>query len=235
MNKFLAFVAVLLLPVIFASFYFSGQWSIVWPTIGLVLLTGLGFWLCNEEKKRILTVLLRVFFFVIYFLILFVFLFELALIDFSGRGFTDEVFFHMEWESVRIGLNDYFWVLLGFAALVILYVFFIKRMYKNLPVLRHRLITVVLLLGLSLVVVPYSGFSRLYNSAIDFVRIDTSNLDDQRIKQFVELGVMQNNRITLKINLQAETTPKSKNLILIYLESGSFRSSKISGINTKLK
>lgn len=219
MNKFLAFVAVLLLPVIFASFYFSGQWSIVWPTIGLVLLTGLGFWLCNEEKKRILTVLLRVFFFVIYFLILFVFLFELALIDFSGRGFTDEVFFHMEWESVRIGLNDYFWVLLGFAALVILYVFFIKRMYKNLPVLRHRLITVVLLLGLSLVVVPYSGFSRLYNSAIDFVRIDTSNLDDQRIKQFVELGVMQNNRITLKINLQAETTPKSKNLILIYLES----------------
>jgi phosphoglycerol transferase MdoB-like AlkP superfamily enzyme len=219
MNKFLAFIVLLLLPFISVALYFAVQWTIVWPTIFLVLLTGLGFWLCSGEKKPVLMLLLRVFFFVIYFITLFVYLFEVALIDFSGRGFTDEVFFHMEWESVRIGLNDYFWVLLGFVVLVIFYVFFIKKMYENLPVLRYRLIVTVLVLGLFLLVVPYSGFSRLYNSTVDFLRVDTTNLDDQRIKQFVELGVMQNDRITSKINLQSEKKPESKNLILIYLES----------------
>ncbi|WP_188365893.1 LTA synthase family protein [Marinicella pacifica] len=219
MNKFLILILLLLLPFGFVSLYFSTQWFILWPASFLVLLIGLGFWLCAEEKKQLLNVLLRGVLLVVYFLTLFVFLFEMVLIDFSGRGFTDEVFFHMEWESVRIGLNDYFWLLLSFFVLLFFYVYLIRKIYKKLPTLNQRLIITVLAIGLTLLILPLTGYARLYNSTLDFLRIDASNLDEQRIKQYVELGVMKNDRITPRMNLHAETQVGSKNLILIYLES----------------
>lgn len=219
MKKLLTLFVLLLLPYIFVGLQFPTQWSILWPTFVLVLLNAVGFWLTRQKRQHWLILIVRIFLYVIYFLTLFVFLFELALFDFSGRGFTDEVFFHLEWESVRIGLNDYFWLLLGFVFLIIVYVFFIRKSYKKLPVLNSRWIVAVLVLGLFLWVFSYTGYARLYNSAVDFLRIDTSKLDEQRIKQFLELGVMQNDRITSRINLKADLKAESKNLILIYLES----------------
>ena len=145
-------------------------------------------------------------------------LFEGILFDYTGKGFTNEVFFHFEFESLRIGFFEYPVQILSFILLILIYVFLINRLLRKTFNPKNHLLTVIAFI-LLIPALLNSSLVRFVSGLNDYLFQDQVNINQTLIKQYVDLGVLQNHVLTTKENLVAESQPDSKNLILVYLES----------------
>ncbi len=153
-----------------------------------------------------------------YFIFLFMLLFEVTLFDFTGRGFTNEVYFHFEVESFRIAFNEYPIQLLAFSLVLVLYTFFINTLLKKSAHHSHPVVLLVALV-MMLLVTTNSSMARFYNGFLNYLGEEPTTLDQTLINKYLELGVLSNGTVTSKKNLYVELQADSKNLILLYLES----------------
>ncbi len=217
MNNFSWLFALLLLPLITLQMMHS---IALWPILNHVFFSAAITTLLNvaQYQKTKLKNFFKLFLVIIYFLCLFMLLFEVILFDFTGNGFNDEVYFHFEFQSLKIGFNEYPVQLLAFVFLLLFYAFLINKLLNSLSHVKGYwlLITAITLLLTGIINSPLARFS---SGAIDYLWQENVELNEELIKQYVDLGVLQNNTITTKNNLSATTTKDSKNLILLYLES----------------
>lgn len=153
-----------------------------------------------------------------YFIFVFMLIFEVILFDFTGNGFTNEVYFHFELESLRIGFYEYPLQLLAFVFLVFIYIFLINMLIKKNKQPSKHLITLTALFVLFIGTV-FSSVARFASGFKSYLWQTPMALNENLINQFIDLGVLQNSIITTKKQLKASVTNNSKNLILVYLES----------------
>ncbi len=217
MNKNWWLFAILLIPLLAAQFMHSNN---LWPMLMLVLLSAalVVLLIAAQHQKSGYRGLFKTLLIAFYFVFLFMLLFEVILFDFSGKGFTNEVYFHFEFESLRIGFNEYPIQLVAFALLVTCYVFLINKLLQNSTKSAHFLFKIIAILVLITVAIN-SSLARFSNGLIDYIWQDSVELNEALINQYVDLGILQNGNITTKKHLKAETNTGSKNLILVYLES----------------
>lgn len=161
---------------------------------------------------------LKLLLFSFYFAFVFMLLFEVILYDFTGKGFTNEVYFHFEVESLRIGFNEYPVPLLAFAFLILLYVFLINKLLRISAKQSTPILSVIAVLVL-IAVTTNSSMVRFVKGLAHYHWQESIEINQDIINQYIDLGVMHNGVITAKNKLQAEAKKDPKNLILIYLES----------------
>lgn len=143
-----------------------------------------------------------------------------GLIHFSGAGFTDEFFLHLEWQSVVVAFKEY-GALIGLAALgVIAIVLFGFRL--RLLMVEIRLIQgfVLLIVGLVLLVptrevLPEWQLFRGWQAWNEPLVIEV----DPAVKTaFRDIGLVETELLP-KRRLSARAPKRPRNLILLYLES----------------
>ncbi|GEM_PF-1954691 len=169
--------------------------------------------------------------------------FHALLLDFSGQGFTSEVFIHAEKEALRIGAHDYAVALLGLAAVIVMvFVWIYRHPFWHPETLAHAranelkkipgwlglviasTAAVTLLWGYGRTL-PVSQLVRAYDdftSPPPSTAIFNANTADEAIEKARKwLVPIRGNRPlpTQKKSLQASASPDSPNLILVYLES----------------
>lgn len=153
-----------------------------------------------------------------YFIFLFLLLFEVTLFDFTGRGFTNEVYFHFELESIKVAFNEYSLQILIFTILIVFYTFFINTLLKKSSQNNHY-VTLIIALGVLITVTTNSSMARFSSGFLNYLVDEPEPLDQTLINKYIDLGVLKNGTITTQKNLDADLQADSKNLILLYLES----------------
>ncbi|VAW46958.1 hypothetical protein MNBD_GAMMA02-546 [hydrothermal vent metagenome] len=217
MNKNLWLLSLLLAPLLAAQMLH--QFTFMAMVMHVVISTSLVLLLKAAEKYHgWMRSALKSLWIAFYFVFLFLLLFEVILFDFTGRGFTNEVYFHFELESIRIAFNEYPFHILVFAFLVVLYVFLLNLLLKNNAKQKHLTISFIALL-LLVTMTMNSSMARFSYGFINYIWENPVELDRQLINQYVSLGVLSNASITTRKQLKAEIQPDTRNLILLYLES----------------
>ncbi|WP_162846741.1 sulfatase-like hydrolase/transferase [Marinicella litoralis] len=151
-----------------------------------------------------------------YFIYLFITLFESTLYDFTGKGFNNEVYFHIEIESLRIAFTQYPIELFGFFILVFCYSWLINFLLKTTtkPIKKPMVFGALVMLCLLTIYSPVGRFaSGLYEYNKQYAIIDQS-----LIQQYIDLNIINSIEITPNQLLKTHA-PEPKNLILVYLES----------------
>ena len=143
-----------------------------------------------------------------------------GLIHFSGAGFTDEFFIHLEWQSFLVAFKEYAALMaLAGLALVIVFLggFFLRRRMLQLTPGQSA---VMIVAGLVLLiptrhVSPEWQLLRGWQAWNQPLVIDV----DPRMKAaFQDLGLVETNLVP-KNRLLARAPERPRNLILLYLES----------------
>lgn len=154
----------------------------------------------------------------LYALVLLISVFEVLLYDFTGQGFTNEVMFHFEWESFRIGFDKYYLPFL----IAIFFVFgFFLAIFKLTPNFKIHISNLLFLLVLIplLFYLPTSSLLRMVNSYYNPLFMKTT-LDYHFLKQLEGQGIINSVKVPKKGQLVVSSGVENhKNLILIYLES----------------
>lgn len=209
------FSAILLLPVIAITAIYAVSPLDVVINAGIAVLLAFLMVSCKNLKYKPLALNLLI---AVYLVFVFFTLFESVLYDFTGRGFTDEVFFHFELESVRIAFKEYPLILFGFlgfsAVFVILAHLLVNRSVYHPP--RYAFWPALLLL---LFLIPQSTLGRLSQSLQEFLDSAPVQVSPENIQNFMQAGVINDINLTTKFKLQSIASAQPKNLILLYLES----------------
>lgn len=154
----------------------------------------------------------------IYLAVLFFTFIETAIYNFAGHGFNNEVYFHVSFESFRIGLAQYGWYLLALIlimALIVGSIFYITRHFKES---KHWL---VLMSVVTLVVLSwYTPMGRFITGYMAYQNQSTAvvDFDDMVIENLKKRGFVNQAQVPVKQLITAETDHKT-NLIFIFLES----------------
>lgn len=218
MNKYLWLFIIFLAPLLAAQMI---QNLSPWQTLMHVLLSAALVVLLGHTQhlgKR-LNSIFKFLLITFYLTFLFMLLFEVILFDFTGKGFTSEVYFHFETQSLLIGINEYPLQPVAFVFLVFLYAFGINKLLKTFSQTKHILFSSIIAIVLLFTATIHSSLARFSGGFIDYFWQEPIELNEDLINQYVDLGVIQNGVITTKNELNAETNINSKNLILVYLES----------------
>lgn len=143
------------------------------------------------------------------------------LVDFSGKGFTDEFFFHLEAESFRVGWQNYHRLLTVLICLTALFLVgcsvLIRR--SKLKTVRNGWILLVLALSFFHISRSKSPEIILYNAYQNYRGHSNPQLLDQTtLDRFYDLNLLHPVKRP-KSELTVSLPDSPKNLILIYLES----------------
>ena len=238
----LTLLAILMLPLVY---YFAWE-SPDWPTllkltvasaalVGALLLVGKICCLKLPRSTALLVGLILIALLVLRF-------FYVLLLDFSGNGFTSEVFIHTEWNAVKIGAREYALPLLGLAGLVVgLFVWIVRHPFWRPPqhprMRRPRggMRAILLTTGLGALaiaalfrfgnVLPASEFIQAWHDYAspsgDGLLFDAKSSDESIRKALHWLEPIRGHKPlpTPKDRLQVNASADSPNLILVYLES----------------
>ena len=227
--KFIAFIvinmAILLIPMLHIAINNSTSYSILATILTTFLLLLFLFSLYNIVRNissffvKVMVILLFLLFAVIRVILAFVY-------DFSGRGFSNEFFAHISWQSFKIGLYDYgivFFIaaiaLLIFATILFNYLNRLNKLtlYKNFGILIFAIIFLILLR----IQVPEYRLFTAYNRY--FVQAESLQLDKYTARAHAKdvLSILRNtDKLPVEKNqLVAEAPEKPKNIVIIYLES----------------
>lgn len=151
---------------------------------------------------------------------LFVRLLYMGVAHFSGAGFTDDFFIHLEWESVVVAWKEYRGLLLATAAMLVaaaaLCMFAARRVRPLRPLMASVLVVISLgVLGWGRAAMPEWQLLRhaqaWYSPLI--IDIDEAVLERWRHSGMVEVDLVPKRRVLAR----APETPR--NLVLVYLES----------------
>ncbi len=240
---FLALLAVLLLP---PAYYFAWQSPDWTAMLHLTLASGgllLVLLLLGRACCRMLPRATAAAVGLLVIGLLIVRFFHILLLDFSGQGFTSEVFVHAEKEALRIGAREYMLALAGLAlAIATAFVWIYrhpfwrpgtlarthadgtKKSLWQIGTLMASAAAVTLLWNYGQTL-PVSQLMRAYDhftSAPDHTTVFDAQTPDEIINKAVKwLVPIRGDKPlpTRKESLQANTSADSHNLILVYLES----------------
>ena len=143
-----------------------------------------------------------------------------GLIHFSGAGFTDEFFLHLEWQSVLVAFKEY-GLLMGLAGLGVLAIVVFGFRLRSAMVQLNRVPGFVLLaVGLVLMiptreVIPEWQLLRAWQAWNQPLVIE---IDPEVEAAFRDIGLVETDLVP-KRRLSASAPERPRNLILLYLES----------------
>lgn len=167
----------------------------------------------NKHPRTILKSILVAF----YFLFLFLLMFEVILYDFTGKGFNNEVYFHIELESLRIALNEYPFQLIGFVMLIGVYAFLINKLLNK--AISHRKTFQLLTLLVLVIAVMNSSMARFTVGFYTYIHQEKVVIDQSIMDRYNAVGVLTRDQMVTRLQTQAKAANPPKNLILLYLES----------------
>ncbi|MBU0673436.1 MAG: LTA synthase family protein [Proteobacteria bacterium] len=153
--------------------------------------------------------------------VLFVRLSHALLVDFSGHGFTDEVFFHFEPESFRVGWQDYKVLLSGVVGLLLLLV--VGSGIVLVRAVRRPLgglwLLVFLFAGVFYASRSASSEYLLFSAYRSYVeRSQPLTMDHAMLTRFSDLQLIHP-AVKRKSGIKVKEPQHPRNLILVYLES----------------
>lgn len=155
---------------------------------------------------------------VVYLLMLFMSVFEFGLYDFTGKGFSEEVLFHFEPQSIRIAWVEYP-VILSLLALAMVSLSGLLVRWVKAATLKLHGALILLSFVVMLFTLPHQPLGRLAFTLKDYLGVATQEIDPKLIEQFKSLKIIQSDKPSSQLNFIAKPTEQSKNLILVYLES----------------
>ncbi len=147
---------------------------------------------------------------------------HLLLIHFTGKGFTDDVFFHLEPESFRVGWSEYGGALMGGAAAFFLLLSLVMAIMRRSPRSGGAALSVLLLVfGVGF---PFTRFAspehllvqaygRYADSSSRVIDDPAESLDVLRSAGLADQAPMDKRRV------RARAAEPARSLVLIYLES----------------
>lgn len=159
---------------------------------------------------------------VIVFVILLRFTYQ-GLIEFSGAGFTQEFFIHLQWHSVVLAWQEYPWIIISGVIATILLLAWSLGAIKNLPSPKKKSISALLLLG-SLIFISnsYSYMpERQFYHAVKRWYQPIVNLSTARLAAWQEYPAVETD-LTPKSRLAAQPPEKPLNVIILFMESVGF-------------
>jgi hypothetical protein len=143
-----------------------------------------------------------------------------GLVQFSGSGFTQDFFIHLDWHSVVIAWEEHGrLVRRGLALLVIVVLLLVlARRQFGAPPARSSL--VVLPLGLILLIGGRQGLPEyeLLQGWLEWRKPITAQVDEAQLARFQQLGLVED-RVPSLARVRAGAPEQPKNLVLVYLES----------------
>ena len=147
-----------------------------------------------------------------------------GLVQFAGHGFTNEVFIHLEVESLRVAWNEYrplFFLALGTLLVVLGMMLFHSR---RLVLLARRSAAAVALLALTGVVAGRSGMPEwmLAESVYRWYSPKRLAMPEDELERWRDSGLIEVDLIK-KGAFEARAPAQPRNLILLYIESGGLR------------
>ncbi len=164
----------------------------------------------NSWWQLILKLLLTI----IYLSILFFTFLEAAIFDFTGQGFTDEVYYHVSYDAFRVGLEKYGWGLLALVILMVAVTFGILKWTRKQI---YSVSTGLIFCGLTLIVTNFTVEGRFLWGWVNYYQDEKVVVPEKTVEQWKEKNIIQSDRVPMKQLIQASMG--QKNLILIYLES----------------
>ncbi len=188
-------------------------------SLAFCLATGVSLQHARRINNRMLRTLCVALLICVYLAVLLTVVATLLLQDFTGRGFSIEVFYHFEWQSVRIAVHEYRWHLLSaFAAVAALVWLFLHLSRPGHATHRPRwpwLAPTVLLLSAS-----FSPMAQLGQAYLDYTALDYGvEVKREALEPYRRIGVLNTLDLTTRATLQAEAPEQPRNLIVVYLES----------------
>lgn len=209
------FLATLLLPVVAINAIYAASPLDIVINAGIVI--SLAFLMVNCKKLKYKQLALNLII-AVYLVFVFFTLFESVLYDFTGRGFTDEVFFHFELESARIAIKEYPLIIFGFLGFSVVFTTLVHLLINRNVYQPPRYIPWLAVL-LSLFLIPQSTLGRLSKSLQEFLNSTPVHVSPENIQKLMQAGVINDINLTTKFKLQSTASERPKNLILLYLES----------------
>lgn len=143
-----------------------------------------------------------------------------GLIEFSGAGFTQEFFVHLQWHSVMLAWQEYPWIIMGGVIAIALLLVWSLGSAQRLPSPRKKLISVVLLLGSLLFISNSYSYmpERQFYHAVKRWYQPVVNLDPARLAVWQEYPAVETD-LPPKSRLGAQLPEKPLNVIILFMES----------------
>ena len=154
----------------------------------------------------------------IYLLALFFVLFKALLYDFTGQGFTNEVYYHLSWESFKVGFSEYSWQLSLLFVVMLGFVLLVERFsrHQGFPATFWSCALAITGIVLSLLYSPIGQFLQGLHSYRNTPAL--SAIDERTLAPYIQAGFINTPAIPKKSVVTA-SGDDPQNLILIYLES----------------
>ena len=151
---------------------------------------------------------------------LFVRLSFFGLVQFSGAGFTDEVFIHLEWESIVVAWEHYRMLCLALLVVLACVPVAAWAWVRRLPRLRRGVAFVLMLVALAGLSAARQGLPEwmLGVAARSWYEPKRLDLPEAELQRWRDSGMVVVD-LPKKTAVRASAPPSPRNLILIYLES----------------
>lgn len=143
-----------------------------------------------------------------------------GLIQFSGDGFTDEFFIHLEWESVVVAWQEYGRLMRRALILLVLMMGLIVLLVRGVQGLSLRAGAILVLSGFVVMVPARNGSPEfeLFNAWRGWVNPPRIEVDRAELQRWQNSGLVET-RLPRVRELEVRSPETPKNLILLYLES----------------
>ncbi len=144
---------------------------------------------------------------------------KLLLIDFTGRGYTNDVFYHIEIESFRMGFIEYYGYFIVSIVSVTLLLFIIAKLRDQARLQVSLSINSLLfvVLGLSSYLSPMGEVLTQYYNYQSYSINEV--ISPEKIAIYAQTNIIQSEGLVQKRDLEVRKNSSAKNLIFVYLES----------------
>lgn len=155
---------------------------------------------------------------------LFVRLSLFGLVQFSGAGFTDEVFIHMEWKSIEVAWNQYRGLCLALFAVLASVPLIAWMLVRRMPRTSRSMALALALLALACTFVARQGMPEWMLGAAAHAWYEPKRLDlpESELQRWRDSGLVEVD-LPKKSTVRASAMQPPRNLILVYLESVGLR------------
>ena len=143
-----------------------------------------------------------------------------GLVQFSGAGFTDDVFIHLEWKSIEVAWEHYRILCLALLAVLACVPMAARALVRRLPRLTRGKAWMLMLAALVAITATRTALPEGMLAAATHAWYQPKRLDlpDSELQRWRDSGLVEVD-LPKKSTVRASAPASPRNLILIYLES----------------